>query len=42
MPATLWRDGVRFEEASLGYPQQWSWRGDISRCLREVLPGRTS
>ncbi|AKJ07173.1 3',5'-cyclic AMP phosphodiesterase CpdA [Archangium gephyra] len=42
MPATLWRDGVRFEEASLGYPQQWTWRGDISRCLREVLPGRAS
>jgi 3',5'-cyclic AMP phosphodiesterase CpdA len=39
MPATLWRDGVRFEEVSLGYPQQWTWRGDISRCVREILPG---
>jgi 3',5'-cyclic AMP phosphodiesterase CpdA len=39
MPATLWRDGVRFEEVSLGYPKQWSWRGDISGLLREILPG---
>ncbi|RYZ41025.1 MAG: metallophosphatase family protein [Myxococcaceae bacterium] len=39
MPATLWRDGVRFEEVSLGYPQQWRHRGGLERCLREVLPG---
>ena len=39
MPATLWRDGVRFEEVSLGYPKQWDWRGDISGLLREILPG---
>ncbi|HEX5746261.1 MAG TPA: hypothetical protein VFZ09_08450 [Archangium sp.] len=29
-------------EAALGHPQQWTWRGDISRCLRQVLPGRVS
>ncbi|NRD60766.1 metallophosphoesterase [Corallococcus exiguus] len=39
MPATLWRDGVRFEEVSLGYPMQWRHRGGLERCLREVLPG---
>ncbi|HZI10209.1 MAG TPA: metallophosphoesterase [Myxococcus sp.] len=39
MPATLWRDGVRFEEVSLGYPMQWKHRGGAERALREVLPG---
>jgi hypothetical protein len=38
MPATLWRDGVRFEEVSLGYPMQWKHRG-LVKSLREVLPG---
>ena len=38
MPATLWRDGVRFEEVSLGYPQQWKHRGGLEGCLREILP----
>ncbi|MBU8895257.1 metallophosphoesterase [Corallococcus sp. M34] len=42
MPATLWRDGVRFEEVSLGYPMQWRHRGEVDRILREVLPGPTS
>lgn len=39
---TDWRDGVRFEEVSLGYPKQWQGardRGlDINDLLREVLP----
>ncbi|OCT53531.1 ser/thr protein phosphatase family protein [Cladophialophora carrionii] len=39
---TDWRDGVRFEEVSLGYPRQWQMakdRGlDINDLLREVLP----
>ncbi|NVJ23618.1 MULTISPECIES: metallophosphoesterase family protein [Myxococcus] len=39
IPLTQWRDGVRFEEVSLGYPQQWKHRGGIERCLREILPG---
>ena len=40
MPATLWRDGVRFEEVSLGYPMQWKHRGgSLERGLREILPG---
>ncbi|MFY1826333.1 metallophosphoesterase family protein [Myxococcus fulvus] len=39
IPLTQWRDGVRFEEVSLGYPMQWKHRGGIERCLREILPG---
>ncbi|MFP2909709.1 metallophosphoesterase family protein [Pyxidicoccus sp. 3LFB2] len=41
MPATLWRDGVRFEEVSLGYPMQWKHRGagSLERFMREILPG---
>jgi 3',5'-cyclic AMP phosphodiesterase CpdA len=40
MPATLWRDGVRFEEVSFGYPREWQWRGTrIEQHLREILPG---
>ncbi|ABF93048.1 Ser/Thr protein phosphatase family protein [Myxococcus xanthus DK 1622] len=43
MPATLWRDGVRFEEVSLGYPVQWKYRGVHAweSCLRVILPGPT-
>ncbi|MCP3104666.1 metallophosphoesterase [Myxococcus sp. K15C18031901] len=39
IPLTHWRDGVRFEEVSLGYPQQWRHRGSLEDCLREILPG---
>ncbi|CAJ2502042.1 Uu.00g048950.m01.CDS01 [Anthostomella pinea] len=40
---TDWKDGVRFEECSLGYPKQWehakeSGKG-IDDMLREILPG---
>lgn len=38
VPATHFRDGVRFEEVSLGYPAQWAWRLDPSRILRQILP----
>ncbi|MFP2962354.1 metallophosphoesterase family protein [Myxococcus sp. 1LA] len=43
MPATLWRDNVRFEEVSLGYPVQWKYRGVSAwdNCLRVILPGPT-
>lgn len=39
VPATHWRDGVRFEEVSLGYPRQWlpHDRGP-ERALRQILP----
>jgi predicted phosphodiesterase len=39
MRATDWRDGVRFEEVSLGYPRQWQTDRPISHYLRQVWPG---
>jgi predicted phosphodiesterase len=36
---TYWRDGVRFEEVSLGYPRQWDQKRGIGAYLREILPG---
>lgn len=40
---TDWKDGVRFEECSLGYPRQWDEviksGKDINAMLREILPG---
>ncbi|CAN8103350.1 unnamed protein product [Discula destructiva] len=40
---TDWKDGVRFEECSLGYPRQWDEviksGADINSLLREILPG---
>ncbi len=36
---THYRDGVRFEEVSLGYPQNWSQQRSIQSYLREILPG---
>jgi 3',5'-cyclic AMP phosphodiesterase CpdA len=38
VPATDWRDGVRFEEVSLGVPREWECRPAPPR-LREILPG---
>lgn len=37
--ATDWRDGVRFEECSLGYPNQWRPERGMQSYLREILPG---
>jgi 3',5'-cyclic AMP phosphodiesterase CpdA len=39
MRATDYQDGVRFEEVSLGYPQQWKHERGIDGYFREVLPG---
>ncbi|KAI1074561.1 metallophosphoesterase-like protein [Whalleya microplaca] len=43
VPRTDWKDGVRFEECSLGYPRQWEQARnagkDINDLLREILPG---
>lgn len=36
---TDWRDGVRFEEVSLGYPAQWDQGKGLAPYLREILPG---
>ena len=39
MRATDWRDGVRFEEVSLGYPRHWKQDKGIAHYLRQILPG---
>jgi 3',5'-cyclic AMP phosphodiesterase CpdA len=38
--STSHRDGVRFEEVSLGYPQQWSGSVTPDHCVREILSER--
>ena len=35
---TLWRDGIRFDEVSLGYPRDWRAERGIAWYLRQVLP----
>jgi 3',5'-cyclic AMP phosphodiesterase CpdA len=37
-PGVRWRDGVRFEEVSLGYAQQWTRRAGGPDVPRDVLP----
>lgn len=37
--ATDFRDGVRFEEVSLGYPRDWHHERGVRGYLREILPG---
>lgn len=39
MRATDYRDGVRFEEVSLGYAKHWHHDKGIEGYLREILPG---
>ena len=36
--ATHFRDGVRFEEVSLGYPRDWSRERGVGSYLRQILP----
>ncbi|MCC7008554.1 MAG: metallophosphoesterase [Acidobacteria bacterium] len=36
---TLWRDGARFEEVSLGYPRDWRQERGLAWYVREILPG---
>jgi 3',5'-cyclic AMP phosphodiesterase CpdA len=36
--ATDYRDGVRFEEVSLGYPKNWNQSKGIQAYLRQILP----
>ena len=36
--ATDYRDGVRFEEVSLGYPKNWEQSLGIQHYLRQILP----
>ncbi len=35
---TQFRDGVRFEEVSLGYPRDWNRERGIETYLRQILP----
>ncbi|KAJ7724154.1 Metallo-dependent phosphatase-like protein [Mycena olivaceomarginata] len=43
VPRTDWKDGVRFEECSLGYPREWKdvreSGHDINDLLRVIWPG---
>lgn len=39
MRATDYRDGVRFEEVSLGYPQHWDQGKGMAHYMREIIPG---
>ena len=36
--STRYRDGVRFEEVSLGYPREWRPERPLEAYLREILP----
>lgn len=36
---TLWREGVRYEEVSLGYPRDWRHERGLDAYMREILPG---
>jgi hypothetical protein len=38
MRTRLWRDDVRYEEVSLGYPRDWDQARGINWYLREILP----
>jgi len=38
MRTTLWRNGVRFDEVSLGYPRDWRRARGMAAYFRTVLP----
>jgi hypothetical protein len=38
IPGTTWQDGVRFEEVSLGYPEELTLHPERPRTLRQILP----
>jgi hypothetical protein len=38
IPRTTWRDGVRFEEVSLGNPREWRLRAGGVPFLRTIAP----
>lgn len=38
IPRTLWHDGVRHEEVSLGYPKEWQRRNATPDIPRQILP----
>ncbi len=38
IPRTIWHDGVRHEEVSLGYPREWQRRKATPHIPRQILP----
>jgi 3',5'-cyclic AMP phosphodiesterase CpdA len=38
IPGTTWQDGVRFEEVSLGYPEELDFDPERPRALRQIFP----
>jgi 3',5'-cyclic AMP phosphodiesterase CpdA len=38
IPRTIWHDGVRHEEVSLGYPREWKRRASAPIIPRQILP----
>jgi 3',5'-cyclic AMP phosphodiesterase CpdA len=38
IPRTMWLDGVRFEEVSMGYPREWKHYGRTPGQLHRILP----
>jgi predicted phosphodiesterase len=38
MRSTQYRDGVRFEEVSMGYPRDWNQSRGMNYYLRQILP----
>ena len=38
IPRTSWQDGVRFEEVSLGYPEELKQNPERPRTLRQIFP----
>ena len=38
IPRTIWHEGVRHEEVSLGYPREWQRRARPPRIPRQILP----
>jgi 3',5'-cyclic AMP phosphodiesterase CpdA len=42
IPRTTWHDGVRFEEVSLGYPEEWARRETAPVIPRVIFPAHGS
>jgi 3',5'-cyclic AMP phosphodiesterase CpdA len=38
IPRTIWHDGIRHEEVSLGYPREWQRRDRAPLIPRQILP----
>jgi 3',5'-cyclic AMP phosphodiesterase CpdA len=42
IPGTTWQDGVRFEEVSLGYPEELDLNPERPRALRQIFPAASA